>query len=81
MENPECRAAARKDVQVTSGAKRKRTKEIVQNFVSFARQRPAAAPDQCRSINIFAPNDAMRSYDFANPRSADLEKCNLSLMS
>ncbi len=64
MENPEVPGSARKDLQVIL-EEAQRTKEIVQNLLSFARQRP---PQRQRlQINdILRKTIALRAYDFAN---------------
>jgi PAS domain S-box-containing protein len=64
MENPDVPGSARKDLQVIL-EEAQRTKEIVQNLLSFARQRP---PQRQRlQINdILRKTIALRAYDFAN---------------
>jgi two-component system NtrC family sensor kinase len=64
MENPELPGSARKDLQVIL-EEAQRTKEIVQNLLSFARQRP---PQRQRlQINdILRKTIVLRAYDFAN---------------
>ena len=64
MENPEVPGSARKDLQVIL-EEAQRTKEIVQNLLSFARQRP---PQRRRvQINdILRKTIALRAYDFSN---------------
>jgi PAS domain S-box-containing protein len=64
MENPEVPGSARKDLQVIL-EEAQRTKEIVQNLLSFARQRP---PQRQRlQINdILRKTIALRAYDFSN---------------
>jgi PAS domain S-box-containing protein len=64
MENPEVPGSARKDLQVIL-EEAQRTKEIVQNLLSFARQRP---PQRHRlQINdILRKTIALRAYDFSN---------------
>ena len=64
MENPELPGSARKDLQVIL-EEAQRTKEIVQNLLSFARQRP---PQRQRlQINdILRKTIALRAYDFSN---------------
>jgi PAS domain S-box-containing protein len=64
MENPEVPGSARKDLQVIL-EEAQRTKEIVQNLLSFARQRPPQR--QSVQINaILRKTIALRAYDFAN---------------
>jgi len=72
MENPEVPGSARKDLQVIL-EEAQRTKEIVQNLLSFARQRP---PQRQRlQINeILRKTIALRAYDFANHGVQILEK-------
>ena len=64
MENPEVPGSAREDLQVIL-EEAQRTKEIVQNLLSFARQRP---PQRQRlQINdILRKTIALRAYDFSN---------------
>jgi len=64
MENPEIPESARKDLQVIL-EEAQRTKEIVQNLLSFARRRPPQR--QPLQINgLLHKTIALRSYDFAN---------------
>jgi len=72
MENPEVPSSARKDLQVIL-EEAQRTKEIVQNLLSFARQRP---PQRQRlQINdILRKTIALRAYDFANHGVKIIEK-------
>ncbi|HWX56159.1 MAG TPA: PAS domain S-box protein [Verrucomicrobiae bacterium] len=64
MENPEIPETARKDLQVIID-EAQRTKEIVQNLLSFARRRPPQRqPLQINSL--LRKTIALRSYDFAN---------------
>lgn len=64
MENPEVPGSARKDLQVIL-EEAQRTKEIVQNLLSFARQRPPER--QLVQINdILRKTIALRAYDFSN---------------
>ncbi len=64
MENPEVPGSARKDLQVIL-EEAQRTKEIVQNLLSFARQRPPQR--QSLQINdILRKTIALRAYDFSN---------------
>jgi two-component system, NtrC family, sensor kinase len=72
MENPEVPGSARKDLQVIL-EEAQRTKEIVQNLLSFARQRP---PQRQRlQINdILRKTIALRAYDFSNHSVQIVEK-------
>jgi len=64
MENPEVPGSARKDLQVIL-EEAQRTKEIVQNLLSFARQRPPQR--KALQINdILRKTIALRAYDFSN---------------
>ena len=72
MENPDVPGSARKDLQVIL-EEAQRTKEIVQNLLSFARQRPPQRqPLQINSI--LRKTIALRSYDFANHGVQIVEK-------
>jgi two-component system NtrC family sensor kinase len=72
MENPEVPGSARKDLQVIL-EEAQRTKEIVQNLLSFARQRPPQRqPVQINSI--LRKTIALRAYDFANHGVQIVEK-------
>jgi len=72
MENPEVPGSARKDLQVIL-EEAQRTKEIVQNLLSFARQRPPQRqPLQVNSI--LRKTIALRAYDFANHGVQIVEK-------
>jgi PAS domain S-box-containing protein len=72
MENPEVPGSARKDLQVIL-EEAQRTKEIVQNLLSFARQRPPQR--QGVQINsILRKTIALRAYDFANHGVQIVEK-------
>ena len=72
MENPEVPGSARKDLQVIL-EEAQRTKEIVQNLLSFARQRP---PQRQRlQINeILRKTIALRAYDFSSHGVEVVEK-------
>ncbi len=72
MENPEIPESARKDLQVIL-EEAQRTKEIVQNLLSFARRRP---PQRLplRINSLLRKTAALRSYDFANHGVQILEK-------
>jgi two-component system NtrC family sensor kinase len=64
LENPEVPATAREDLQIIL-RETQRTKEIVQDLLSFARQRPAQRePMQLNSI--LRQTIKLRSYDFAS---------------
>jgi two-component system NtrC family sensor kinase len=72
MENPEVPGSARKDLQVIL-EEAQRTKEIVQNLLSFARQRPPER--QSLQINeILRKTIALRAYDFSNHGVQIVEK-------
>lgn len=64
MENPEVPSSARKDLQVIL-EEAQRTKEIVQNLLSFARQRPPQRYS-LQVNDIIRKTIALRAYDFAN---------------
>ncbi|HLY98811.1 MAG TPA: PAS domain S-box protein [Candidatus Angelobacter sp.] len=64
MENPEIPEIARKDLQVIL-EEAQRTKEIVQNLLSFARRRPPQRQPLLIN-NLLRKTIALRSYDFAN---------------
>src|SRR5260370_2231602 len=64
LENPEMPAAAREDLQIIL-QETQRTKEIVQDLLSFARQRPT----QKEPVNVNAvlrQTIKLRSYDFSS---------------
>jgi len=64
LENPEVPASAREDLQIIL-LETQRTKEIVQDLLSFARQRPAQRePMQVNAI--LRQTIKLRSYDFAS---------------
>jgi PAS domain S-box-containing protein len=64
LENPQIPAAARDDLQIIL-QETQRTKEIVQDLLSFARQRPAQRePMQLNAI--LRQTIKLRSYDFAS---------------
>src|SRR5882724_10828167 len=72
MENPDVPGSARKDLQVIL-EEAQRTKEIVQNLLSFARQRPPQR--QPLQINaILRKTIALRAYDFSNHGVQIVEK-------
>jgi two-component system, NtrC family, sensor kinase len=64
MENPDVPGNARKDLQVIL-EEAQRTKEIVQNLLSFARQRPPQR-QRVQLNDILRKTIALRAYDFAN---------------
>jgi PAS domain S-box-containing protein len=64
MENPEVPGSARKDLQVIL-EEAQRTKEIVQNLLSFARQRPPQR-HSLQINDILRKTIALRAYDFSN---------------
>jgi PAS domain S-box-containing protein len=64
LENPEVPASAREDLQIIL-QETQRTKEIVQDLLSFARQRPAQREPM--HVNaILRQTIKLRSYDFAS---------------
>jgi two-component system NtrC family sensor kinase len=72
MENPEVPSSARKDLQVIL-EEAQRTKEIVQNLLSFARQRPPQR-HSLQINDIIRKTIALRAYDFANHGVEIVEK-------
>jgi two-component system NtrC family sensor kinase len=72
MENPEVPGSARKDLQVIL-EEAQRTKEIVQNLLSFARQRPPQR-QRLQLNDILRKTIALRAYDFSNHGVQILEK-------
>lgn len=64
LENPEIPDAAREDLQIIL-QETQRTKEIVQDLLSFARQRPAQR-EPMQVNNILRQTIKLRSYDFAS---------------
>ena len=72
MENPEVPGSARKDLQVIL-EEAQRTKEIVQNLLSFARQRPPQR-QRLKINDILRKTIALRAYDFANHAVQIVEK-------
>jgi PAS domain S-box-containing protein len=72
MENPEVPGSARKDLQVIL-EEAQRTKEIVQNLLSFARQRPPQR-QPVRVNDILRKTIALRAYDFSNHGVEIVEK-------
>ena len=77
MENPDVPGSARKDLQVIL-EEAQRTKEIVQNLLSFARQRPPQR-QAVQINNILRKTIALRAYDFANHGVQIVEKFDESL--
>src|SRR5262249_27141402 len=72
MENPEVPGSARKDLQVIL-EEAQRTKEIVQNLLSFARQRPPQR-HSLQINDILRKTIALRAYDFSNHGVEIVEK-------
>src|SRR5215813_814732 len=72
MENPDLPDSARKDLKVILD-EAQRTKEIVQNLLSFARQRPPQR-QAVQINNILRKTIALRAYDFANHGVQIVEK-------
>jgi len=64
LENPEVPATAREDLQIILH-ETQRTKEIVQDLLSFARQRPALR-EPMNVNSILRQTIKLRSYDFAS---------------
>jgi two-component system NtrC family sensor kinase len=77
MENPEVPESARKDLRVVL-EETQRTKEIVQNLLSFARQTPSER--QPMQINkVLRKTIALRSYDLSNHGIEVIEQLDESL--
>jgi len=77
LENPEVPASAREDLQIILN-ETQRTKEIVQDLLSFARQRPAQRePMQVNAI--LRQTIKLRSYDFASHGVEVIEEFNENL--
>jgi two-component system NtrC family sensor kinase len=77
MENPEIPESARKDLRVVL-EETQRTKEIVQNLLSFARQTPSQR--QPMQINkVLRKTIALRSYDLSNHGIEVVEELDESL--
>jgi two-component system NtrC family sensor kinase len=72
MENPDVPGSARKDLQVIL-EEAQRTKEIVQNLLSFARQRPPQR-QKVQLNDLLRKTVALRAYDFSNHGVRVLEK-------
>src|SRR5258708_24338322 len=72
MENPEVPGSARKDLQVVR-EEAQRTKQIVHNLLSFARQRPPQR-QPLQINNILRKTIALRSYDCSNHGVQIVEK-------
>ncbi|HEY2459443.1 MAG TPA: PAS domain S-box protein [Candidatus Acidoferrum sp.] len=64
LENPDVPAAARDDLQIIL-QETQRTKDIVQDLLSFARQRPVQR-ELVRVNNVLRQTIKLRSYDFAS---------------
>jgi len=77
MENPEVPGSVRKDLQVIL-EEAQRTKEIVQNLLSFARQRPPQR-QRVQLNDILRKTIALRAYDFANHGVQIIERFDESL--
>ncbi|MDP9337750.1 MAG: PAS domain S-box protein [Acidobacteriota bacterium] len=72
LENPEVPASAREDLQIIL-QETQRTKDLVQDLLSFARQRPVQR--ELVSVNsILRQTIKLRSYDFASHGVEVLEK-------
>jgi len=77
LENPEIPASARDDLQIILN-ETQRTKEIVQDLLSFARQRPAQR--ESMQVNaILRQTIKLRSYDFASHGVEVIEEFNENL--
>jgi len=77
LENPEVPASAREDLQIILN-ETQRTKEIVQDLLSFARQRPAQRePMQVNAI--LRQTVKLRGYDFASHGVEVIEEFNENL--
>jgi two-component system NtrC family sensor kinase len=64
LENPEVPASAREDLQIIL-EETQRTKDIVQDLLSFARQRPVQR-ERVQVNNVLRQTIKLRSYDFAS---------------
>jgi len=64
LENPEVPVSAREDLQIIL-QETQRTKDIVQDLLSFARQRPVQR-ELVRVNNVLRQTIKLRSYDFAS---------------
>jgi len=64
LENPEVRGSAREDLQIIL-QETQRTKDIVQDLLSFARQRPVQR-ELVQVNNVLRQTIKLRSYDFAS---------------
>src|SRR5260370_11892762 len=65
LENPEVPGSAREDLQIIL-QETQRTKDIVQDLLSFARQRPVQR-ELVQINNVFMQTIKLRSYDFSTP--------------
>jgi two-component system, NtrC family, sensor kinase len=77
LENPDIPAAARDDLQIIL-RETQRTKEIVQDLLSFARQRPAQR-EPMQLNTILRQTIKLRSYDFASHGVEVIEEFDESL--
>src|SRR5215472_1779183 len=77
METPDLPDSARKDLKVIL-EEAQRTKEIVQNLLSFARQRPPQR-QKVQLNDLLRKTIALRAYDFANHGVQIIEKFDESL--
>ena len=66
LENPEVPAGAKEELRVIL-QEAQRTKLIIQNLLSFARQKPASA-SRCTSTRCCGRRCKLRAYDFSKPR-------------
>jgi two-component system NtrC family sensor kinase len=73
MENPDLPENAQKDLKVIL-EEAQRTKEIVQNLLSFARQSPAQRQQPLRINQVLHKTVALRLYDFSNRGIEVVEK-------
>ncbi|MBZ5521820.1 MAG: PAS domain S-box protein [Acidobacteriia bacterium] len=78
MENPDLPEGAAKDLKVIL-EEAQRTKEIVQNLLSFARQSPAQRQQPMRINQVLHKTVALRLYDFSNRGIEVVEKFDESL--
>jgi two-component system NtrC family sensor kinase len=72
MENPDLPEGAAKDLKVIL-EEAQRTKEIVQNLLSFARQSPAQRQQPIRINQVLHKTVALRLYDFSS-RGIEVEE-------
>lgn len=78
MENPDLPESAAKDLKVILD-EAQRTKEIVQNLLSFARQSPVQRPQPILINQVLHKTVALRLYDFSNRGIEVVEKFDESL--